>query len=61
MASAIVCDKCGVNGTDESKFMHVRSHKLTSATTYRTTAENYMDVCKKCYNKIFNKKEEDNK
>lgn len=60
MASAIVCDKCGMTGTDESKFMHVIGHKLANATEFKTRAENYMDVCKECYSKIFNNKE-DNK
>ena len=59
MASAIVCDKCGMTGTDVSKFMHVRGHKLVNATEFKTIADNYMDVCKECYDKIFNK-EDDN-
>lgn len=57
MASAIVCDKCGMTHTNESKFMHVRGHRLCSATSYKTTAENHMDVCRECYDKIFNKEE----
>ena len=58
MASAIVCDKCGMTATNESKFMHVRAYRMNSATSYKNTAENYMDVCKECYDKIFNKEEE---
>jgi len=57
MASAIVCDKCGMTGTDKSKFMHVRSRELVNASTYRTQAEEYMDVCLEYYKKIFNKEE----
>jgi len=60
MASAIVCDKCGMTGTDESKFMHVRGHRVASATSYINVAENHIDVCKECYDKIFNNKEDDN-
>lgn len=58
MASAIVCDKCGMTHTDESKFMHVRGHRLVSATEFKNMSSNYMDVCKECYKKIFNIKEE---
>jgi len=55
-----VCDKCGMTGTDESKFMHVRGHRVASATSYINVAENHIDVCKECYDKIFNNKEDDN-
>lgn len=57
MASAIVCDKCGVTGTDESKFMHVRGHELANATEFKTRAKDHIDVCLDCYKKIFNKEE----
>lgn len=58
MASLILCEKCGKSDTKLSEFMHVRGHKLTSATEFKTFPEEYMDVCMKCYKKIFNKEEE---
>ena len=57
MASAVVCDKCGISGTNTSKFMHVRGHRLANATEFKANAEDHIDVCKECYNKIFNKED----
>ena len=58
MAAKIECDKCGKSDIKASEFMHVRGHKLASATEFKTYCSDYMDVCKECYNKIFNKEEE---
>lgn len=57
MANLVVCDKCGVSTTDATKFMHIRGYRLSDATNYMNKTENRIDVCKDCYNKIFNKKE----
>ena len=56
MAAVIVCDKCGMTGIATSKFMHVRAYEMSSATAFRTTTINQIDVCKECYDKIFKNK-----
>lgn len=58
MASLILCEKCGKSDTKVSEFMHVRGHKLASATEFKSLADDYIDVCLKCYKKIFNKEED---
>lgn len=60
MAAVIVCDKCGMTHTNESKFMHIRAHKLASATTYKNETEKYMDICLDCYKKVFSKEDNNN-
>lgn len=57
MASAIVCDKCGMSCGEPTKFMHIRAHKLINAESFKNQTEKYMDVCKECYKKIFNEEE----
>lgn len=53
MSSVVVCDKCGMSCGDTAKFMHIRAHRLNGTDDFMSNAENYMDVCKDCYKKIF--------
>lgn len=58
MASAIKCDKCGMTSTNVADFMHIRVHKMASATTFEKYVEEHFEVCQKCYDEIYNFKEE---
>lgn len=60
MASAIICDKCGMTCTDVSKFKYIRVHKLVDTNKFNTNAENNMELCIDCYNKIFNEEVNNN-
>lgn len=57
MASVMKCDRCGEMG-EPSRFMHIRAYELVSATTHARETKKHMDVCKKCYKKIFKESED---
>ena len=58
MASAIKCDKCGMASTKTEYFRHIRVHEMANATSYVKFANESFEVCKKCYDEIFNFKKE---
>lgn len=51
MAAAVICECCGKPGST-SDMLHIRVHKMASATEFKSKAEDYFDVCKDCYKKI---------
>lgn len=57
MASVVKCDKCGEIGKP-SEFMHIRAYELINATTHVRDVKKCMDICKKCYKKIFKESED---
>ena len=54
MAASVICDKCGKVSSKITDFIHVRTHTLASVTSYKTSTLESFDVCKKCYDEIFN-------
>lgn len=57
MASVMKCDRCGEIG-EPSEFMHIKAHELLTTETYRSKAKKHVDVCKKCYKKMFKESED---
>ena len=53
MAEAIICDVCTI-ACKPADAMHIRLHKLLSATQYKTASTKYYDVCSSCYEKLNN-------
>ena len=51
MAEAIICDACGVT-CKPKEAMHVRMHRLSSATNYQTATVKYYDICNTCYDNV---------
>lgn len=51
MAEAVICECCG-EVKRAKDMVHVRTHRLASATEHYNSTEDYFDVCKVCYAKI---------
>ena len=51
MAAAVICECCG-EAKPLKSMVHVRTHKLASATTFYNDSEDYFDVCNDCYKSI---------
>ena len=61
MAAKIVCDRCGRSGDELKNFVHVKTHKLASATTHYTRALEEFDLCNECCKEFFKIKESEEK
>lgn len=61
MAACIKCEKCGAI-VSFNEAVHIRAHKFTDASSFRTKPEDFFDVCKNCYDglvKVLEHKEKD--
>lgn len=59
MAALLKCDKCGKTDKKVSKFVRVNVYPLVNTVQFSVSNRiKSMDVCKDCYKKVFNIKEE---